>query len=178
MQIIYVHTFSTLFTYLPYPKDCPKETFVAWDPMVCGSSFGHFLHRLRNMAPRDSDIFSLCSCKFFLWDSPLGHAMDCIFFQLNQQQINDCICIHSDDYTLTDFKYSKCNIWVPSGNDIPFLYQSHRGAQRTAPLDHLSNVTAAKQTRSERMPACAETRGKFKPQVGQRSWSMDIDKPW
>ena len=40
---------------------------------------------------------------------------------------------------------------------------SHTFAQRTAPSDHLSNVTAAKQTRSERMPACAETRGKFKP---------------
>lgn len=42
------------------------------------------------------------------------------------------------------------------------------GAQRTAPLDHLSNVTAAKQTRSERMPACAETRGKFKPRGGPK----------
>ena len=177
MQIIYVHTFSTLFTYLPYPKDCPKKHLlhgILWCVVLHSGTFFIGCATWHHGTPT---FFPSAHASFFVRQSSWA-CNGLHFFQLNQQQINDCICIHSDDYTLTDFKYSKCNIWVPSGNDIPFLYQSHRGAQRTAPLDHLSNVTAAKQTRSERMPACAETRGKFKPQVGQRSWSMDIDKPW
>lgn len=170
--------------YTPFQRFSPTFRIqkIAQRNICCMGSYGvwffihHFLRRLRNMAPR-ADIFPSAHASFFCETVLLGMQWIALF-QLNQQQINDCIYIYSDDYTLTDFKYSKCNMWVPSGNDIPFLYQSHRGAQRTAPLDHLSNVTAAKQTRSERMPACAETRGKFKPQVGQRSWSMNIDKPW